>query len=57
MAESLSIRLQPKSVETIEKIAEKRLSENGVKDSKTRIIAEAVNKLAKEEFGNGWKRN
>lgn len=52
MAESLSIRLQPQSVETIEKIAEKRLSENGIKDSKTRIIAEAVSKLAKEELGN-----
>lgn len=49
MAESLSIRIQPKSVETIEKIVVKRLEENGLKDSKTRIIAEAVNKLAKEE--------
>lgn len=50
MTKSLSIRLQPNTVSSIEKIANKRYTENGVKDSKTRIIAEAVSKLEKEEF-------
>ena len=50
MAESLSIRLQPQTVDTVEEIVSKRLSENGIKDSKTRVIAEAVQKLAKEEL-------
>lgn len=51
MADSLSIRLQPQCVETIEKIAKKRLGE-GIKDSKSRIIAEAVAGLAKEELAD-----
>lgn len=50
MSESMSVRLQPQSVKAIEDIAKKRLQDNGVKDSKTRIIAEAVAKLAKEEL-------
>lgn len=50
MAESLSIRLQPQTVETVEKIISKRFDDNGIKDSKTRVIAEAVNKLSKEEL-------
>lgn len=53
MAESLSIRLQPQTVETVEKIISKRFDDNGIKDSKTRVIAEAVNKLSKEEL-DGW---
>jgi predicted transcriptional regulator len=51
MSESLSIRLQPQTVDTIAKIADKRLDE-GVKDSKARIVAEAVAKLAKDELNN-----
>jgi len=50
MAESLSIRLQPQTVDVVEEIVSKRLAENGIKDSKTRVIAEAVQKLAKEEL-------
>lgn len=52
MSDSLSIRLQPQTVDAVTKIAEKRLDE-GVKDSKARIVAEAVAKLAKEELANG----
>lgn len=50
MAESLSIRIQPQSVEMIERIAEKRMNEDGIKDSKSRIVAEAVKKLADQEL-------
>lgn len=52
MSDSLSIRLQPQTVDAVMKIAEKRLDE-GVKDSKARIVAEAVAKLAKEELADG----
>lgn len=47
MAESLSIKLQPQTVNSIEKIAETRLN-RGIKDSKSRIVAEAVADLAKK---------
>jgi len=50
MAESLSIRLQPQSVDIIERIAEKRRENDGIKDSKSRIVAEAVKKLADQEL-------
>lgn len=52
MAESMSIRLQPQTVETVEKIIDKRISE-GIKDSKTRIVAEAVAQLGQRELKNG----
>lgn len=52
MAESKSIRLQPQTVETVEKIIYKRINE-GIKDSKTRIIAEAVAQLGQRELKNG----
>ena len=52
MSDSLSIRLQPQTVDALKKIAEKRLEE-GVKDSKARIVAEAVAKLAKKELADG----
>jgi len=52
MAESLSIRLQPQTVESVERIAEKRLEKKGIKDSKARIIAEAVSEFAKKELAD-----
>ena len=47
MAESLSIKLQPQTISSIEKIAEARLN-RGIKDSKSRIVAEAVADLAQK---------
>lgn len=43
------VKLQPQTSEAIEAIKASRLAE-GVKDSKARIIAEAVSALAKKEL-------
>lgn len=51
MADYRAVNVQPQCIETIEKIIEKRFDENGIKDSKTRIVSEAVKKLADEELG------
>lgn len=51
MAKPLSIRLQPQCVDTLDRIAQKRLDE-GVKDSKARLVAEAVALLSNKEFAN-----
>lgn len=51
MAESLSIKLQPQTISSIEKIAEARLN-RGIKDSKSRIVAEAVADLAQKVFND-----
>lgn len=51
MAEALSIRMQPQCVDNVDKIAQKRISE-GIKDSRSRIVAEAVSLLAKKELGD-----
>ena len=47
MPESLSIKLQPQTISSIEKIAEARLN-RGIKDRKSRIVAEAVADLAQK---------
>lgn len=49
-AKGKSITLQQQCVEMIERIQQKRFNENNIKDSKTRIISEAVNELAKKEL-------
>lgn len=49
-AQGKSITLQQQCVEMIERIQQKRFNENNIKDSKTRIISEAVNELAKKEL-------
>lgn len=49
-AQGKSVTLQQQCIETIERIQKKRFNENNIKDSKTRIISEAVNELAKKEL-------
>lgn len=44
------ISIQPQTTEVIAKIVARRL-EKGVKDSKARVVAEAVALLAEKEFG------
>ena len=47
MAESLSIKLQPQTISSIDKIAEARLN-RGIKDSQPRLVAQAVADLAQK---------
>lgn len=51
MAKPLSVRLQPQCVDALDKIAQKRL-EDGVRDSKARLVAEAVALLSNKEFAH-----
>ena len=47
--ETQSVKIHKKSIELVTKISESRESKYGIKDSKTRIITEAVRKLADTE--------
>lgn len=44
------VRLQPQTAELVGKILKKRLDNDGVRDSKTRIVAQAVKNLADKEL-------
>lgn len=50
MAEYQAVNVQSKCMEMIEKIIDKRIEQTGLKDTKTRIVTEAVKKLADEEL-------
>lgn len=44
------VTLQPSTAETLSKLQSDRLEKKGIKDSKARIVAEAVAALAKQEL-------
>ena len=46
-----TVNLQANFGEIIDKIIEKRDERNGFRDTKTRVVSEAINKLAEEELG------
>lgn len=48
--ETQSVKIPKKSIELVEKISSTRESRYGIKDSKTRIITEAVKELADKEL-------
>lgn len=47
--ETQSVKIPKKSVDLVTKISERRKNKYGIKDSKTRIITEAVRNLAYTE--------
>lgn len=48
--DSQFLKMQPATAKLVNDIKEKRLEKDNVKDSKARIVAEAVNLLAEKEL-------
>lgn len=46
----ITVNLQANFGEMVDKIIEKRAEMNGFKDTKTRVVSEAIKKLADEEL-------